>query len=332
MNKRKIVYLLTAGLVTVLAVFIYDNEKSDSQTSEIIEPAVPDPIDKSAIFSQPLSAEDTLVASLAGTHHGVTLASRNNDFIVTASLKDLFDYYLSAAGEENIEEIDLRVREELQRQLQGKAFKQAISIWQSYINYKRQLVEFDQQYSTESQSANKKQQLQLLKHRQQALIALQDQVFGAGIAQILFKFDRLLDNFTLEKSTLLASDLSEEQLQQRLLNLSAQLPIDSVLSKQRNEQQKALMTISQTEGLTEQQKYQQRVQQVGAAAASRLQQLDEKRAAWKGRLTAFKNDAQLLQKAGLADKDYEDNLDKLYHQHFAPEEQLRARALTAQDE
>ena len=332
MNKRHTVYLISAGLVTVLAVFMTKTEtvlEPFSIQSSLIDSAIV--VEKSdASFSD--SSEVSLVASLMGTHHGVNLKSRNEQFIVTASLKDLFDYYLSAAGEETTEEINQRVNAELARQLQKEALAQAMDIWKNYLIYKRELVEFDQQYPAYSRQPDKREQLQLLQQRHLALVALQDQILSANIAEILFKFDRQLDGYTLEKAELLASDLNAEQIQQRLINLSAQLPIDTVLSVQRNEQQKVLVEISQQEDLTAQQKFQQRERQVGAAAASRLQELDEKRAIWKKRIVDFKHEQQQLQQAGLANEEYRISLDKLYTQHFSLEEQLRAHALTTNHE
>lgn len=336
MNKRHAVYLISAVLVTALAVFMNETETpSATFSTQFLEnnsTIITEEITENPGASIPDSLRSDLASSLAGTHHGVQLKSRHQQLIITASLKDLFDYYLSAAGEESTEEINQRVKKELAGQLKTEALAQAIDIWNSYLTYKRELVEFDQQYPAYSSQPEKREQLIILQQRQLALIALQDQIMGASIAEIIFKFDRQLDGYTLEKAELLASDLNAEQIQQRLINLSAQLPIDTILSVQRNEQQKALVEINQQEGLSVQQKFQQREQQVGAVAASRLQELDEKRAIWKGRIIDFKQEQQQLQQAGLANEEYKVSLDKLYTQHFSQGEQLRARALTTNHE
>ena len=280
-------------------------------------------------LSQP---ENNLPASLLGTTHGVQLRSHNDALIITASLKDLFDYYLSAAGEEDHQKIAARVTDNLAQQLQGDAFLQANQIWLDYLAYKKQLVEFDQQYPPNTAGLNTLQQLQLLQQRQFALVALQDSMLGAEVAGILFAFDRQLDGHTLAKAELLASDLTSEQKQQRLINLNAQLPIETVQSIGRNEKQKQLLAIDNTADLDQQQKFHLRAEQVGTAAAGRLQQLDEKRAIWRDRIAVFKQKKAALSQAGLADEEYQLGLDKLYSQHFAPEEKLRAQALVSMDE
>lgn len=275
---------------------------------------------------------DDLAPSLAGTHHGVQLRSHDQKFIVTASLKDLFDYYLSAAGEDSLEKIQDRVAKALAKQLRGEPLAQGLEIWGNYLAYKSALVQFDQQFPTHTPRSDKLKHLQLLQQRQLALIALQDQILGANTAAILFAFDRQLDNYTLAKAELLASNLTEEQVQQRLINLSAQLPIATVESLGRNEQQKQLMLINKNEFLTEQQKYHLRANQVGAAAASRLQKLDQQRLLWQQRISDFVQQKEQLSDANLAAEEYQVSLDKLYNQHFTPEEQLRARAVSAHRE
>lgn len=278
------------------------------------------------------TSQQTLPSSLQGTHHGVTLRSHNQQFIITASLKDLFDYYLSAAGEDSFEDIENRILADLARQLSGDALDQVNEIWKNYLAYKTQLVQFDQQFPANSEERQVLEQLQFLQQRQMALIALQDQVLTPQVAEILFAFDRKLDQLTLEKAELLASDLTAEQKQQGLINLQAQLPIDALQGVRRNQQQQTLLLIDEDQTLTVQQKFQLRSEQVGAGAASRLQKLDEERNRWQQRIIEFKQQKMLLQNSGLASEEYRGSLDKLYTQHFAPSEQLRARALTSRDE
>lgn len=270
----------------------------------------------------------SLPASLKGTHHGVALTTHQDSLVITASLKDLFDYYLSTSGEESIEQISRRVTLDLSSQLKGLALEQALVIWKDYISYKTALVDFDQQYSADTNTLDKYQHLELLQQRQLSLMALQDQIFSTSVAQILFSFDRQLDNHTLEKARVLASDLADEAKQQSLINLNAQLPVEITISMKRNQQQKLLLEIDTMEGLTAVQRYDLRAHQVGEAAANRLQLLDDKRLLWEKRIEDFSVKKQQLLDAELAETDYLLSLDKLYQQFFAPAELLRAKALT----
>lgn len=322
--------LIGATLLAVLAYINYQPELNVMLAADNIETvASADYIsDKQFDTVSEALSKDTLPSSLQGTSHGVTLTVHQDNLVITSRLKDLFDYYLSAAGEETIAQISRRVELDLSSQLTALALQQALAIWQNYISYKTALVDLDQQYSANTHALDKYQHLQILQQRQLSLIALQDQIFSASIAQILFSFDRQLDNHTLEKSGILASDMSAQAKQQSLINLNAQLPIEVTLSMKRNEQQERLLEIDDVEGLTSEQKYNLRAQQVGEAAANRLQQLDEKRQRWQQRINDFILQKQQLLEAELAEVDYRIGLEALYQQNFASEEQLRAKALT----
>lgn len=318
---------------TLLAVLAFINREPDLEVMryagsvEAVTPAnvISDMQSKKAVDA---SFKDTLPSSLKGTSHGVSLTVHQDNLVITSSLKDLFDYYLSASGEETIEQISQRVEHNLSSQLTSLALNQALAIWRNYVSYKTALVKFDQEYSVNDRTLSEYQHLQLLQQRQLSLIALQDQIFSESIAQILFSFDRNLDNHTLEKARILASDLSAEAKNQSLINLDAQLPIEVTVSKKRNEKQKLLLEIDDVDGLTSKQKYNLRSQQVGESAASRLQQLDEKRQLWKKRINDFNIQKQQLLDAELAVEDYIISLEELYQKNFASEEQLRAKALT----
>jgi lipase chaperone LimK len=324
------VVLIGATLLAVLAFINSEPELEVMRYAEKVElvtttDLISDTQSKTLIDMPP---KETLPSSLKGTSHGVTLTVHQDNLVITSSLKDLFDYYLSASGEETIAQISQRVALNLSSQLTTLALNQALTIWQDYISYKTALVQLDQQYSASDSALDKYQHLQLLQQRQLSLIALQDQIFSESIAQILFSFDRNIDNHTLEKARILASDLSGEAKQQSLINLDAQLPIEVIVSKKRNQKQKRLIEIDDIDGLTSEQKYSLRAQQVGEAAANRLQQLDEKRQLWKQRINEFILQKQQLLDAELAAEDYIISLEELYQQNFAAAEQLRAKALT----
>jgi lipase chaperone LimK len=332
MNKRQSVYLLGALLVTATALIQTVNFNSTNSALDTEVDIRMTDSNEPSVFEVSSSVVNSLPSSLANTHHGVTLRAHNNTLIITASLKDLFDYYLSAAGEESLGQISQRVETELSQQLSGGALDQVQAVWFNYLAYKKELVDFEQHYPANPEEKSKLKQLQFLQQRQLALIALQDQVLTADVAEILFSFDRKMDGLTLERAELLASDLTEEQKQQALINIQAQLPISALQGVQRNKTQQTLVEIDQDDSLNEQEKFHLRLQQVGAAAANRLQELDQKRQRWQARILQFKQQKEQLRNSALASEEYEQSLAKLYGQHFTPEEQLRARALTSSDE
>ena len=331
MQKKTQVVLGTAALLAGAAVFFSAPQKtlisSDFSAQNSNQTTV-----KTENVSSHSSVQTTtsLVAgieSLQGTQHGVTLSSRAGELIVTAALRDLFDYYLSASGEKSHAQLVELIKADLQNQLSGFALQQAMQILDHYLAYKTALVGFNEQYPA-AENATDAQQIKFLSKRQQALIALQNEKLGTQVAQIFFEYDRSMDEHTLSKAKILLSDMSDDGKQQALINLNAQLPFDAFQHQQRNQKQHQLMNIEAESGLSAQQKFQQRSEVVGEAAANRLAELDKQRAQWQSRLDHFQQEVNRLKSAKMAKSDYEAAYQKLLEQHFESHEQLRAKALT----
>ena len=272
-----------------------------------------------------ISPNVNLADSLSGTSHGVRLVSRGDELLVTSALKDLFDYHLSALGELPLPVIRQNIEHNLQQQLSGVALQQAQEILHNYLDYKSALSDFEHQYQQQA-GWNKTRQIQFMSERQQALIALQNRLLGAQVADVFFAFDRTLDDNTLAKARILNSELSEAGKQQALVNLQAELPVEMQLQQRRDQQQTQLLQIDQTT-VSDNEKFQQRADVVGEAAAQRLAHLDQQRAQWQQRLDTFRLAVEQLQQSNLAADDYQAAYQSLLEQHFAAHEQLRAQAL-----
>lgn len=258
--------------------------------------------------------------------HGVKLLSLNNKLQITAALRDLFDYYLQDLGPDSLQDVSARVQQALAAQLQGQALQQAQTIFADYLSYRQALSSLDQQYQLPD-DVSQGEYLALLQDRQRALVALQDQILGPDVAGILFAFDRRLDNYTLEKAALMASDIADDARQQALLNLQAGLPEATRLQQYKDQQQQRLLAIDHTD-LSAVQRYEQRAQLVGGEAAQRLSQLDSQRANWQQRLDNFRRDIAQVKEAGLEGADAEQAYQRLLAAQFDSSEWLRVRALT----
>lgn len=328
--KLQLPLAVTAAVISVVAAgYILQNPEVEQQR---LHAAADVAVTSSAKFElEPVFnievERQPLAASLQGTDHGVVLSSRHDQLIVTSGLRDLFDYYLSAAGEEPLTAIKKRIESELARQLVGVGFEQARSIFADYLDYKQALVDFDQQYAARPQQSDL-QRLEFLSERQKALSALQQQILGAEVAQVFFAFDHQIDEHTLAKARILNSGMTTEGKEQALINLQAELPVQAQLHQQRNDQQKQLRQIDNDQQLNAGQKFEQRAQVAGEATAQRLAELDKQRAQWQQRLGDFSQAVSSLQSAELAPDDYSEAFNKLLNQHFRPHEQLRAKALT----
>ena len=79
--------------------------------------------------------------SLQDIDHGVQLqVNASGDLIVDEDVKYLFEFYLSAVGEESLEQTLNRVHFALAEQLQPPALDQARSLLKRYIDYKIELL------------------------------------------------------------------------------------------------------------------------------------------------------------------------------------------------
>lgn len=332
MQRKTQVVLTTAALLAGAAVLFYAPQisapqKIPTESSGQVPVEASRTASRKPIIMQSIVSGSDGIASLQGTHHGVRLLSRDGDLIISAGLRDLFDYYLSAIGEASHPQLVARIESDLQNQLSGSALQQALAILTNYIAYKTELVEFDQQYPA-NKSAGDAEKVDYLAKRQQALVALQNANMGFQVAQIFFAYDRTMDDHNLEKSRILLSDMSSESKEQALINLNAQLPFDAFQHQQRNQKQQQLMVLESTTGLSTMDKFEQRSEIVGEAAAIRLAELDKERAQWQSRLNNFQSEVDNLKAAKMAKADYETAYQKLLEQHFARHEQLRAKALT----
>lgn len=264
---------------------------------------------------------------LAGAgRHGVQLLSLHGELQLTAGLRDLFDYYLQDLGARTLADISASVQQALARQLEGPALQQAETIYAHYLDYRQALQPLDSHYQLPA-DGSQEQRLALLAERQQAVVALQDQILGAHVAAVFFAFDRERDRYTLEKAHLLAQDMSDDARQQALLNLQAGLPQATRLQQQQDAQQQQLLAIDAAD-MSAAQRYRQRAQLVGDEGAQRLSALDEQRAQWQQRLQRFRADVRRLQQAGLAGEDAEQAYERLLAEQFERPEWLRVRALT----
>lgn len=325
MKWQQVMVVSAAALLCVAAGVVLQNpevERKQVQQPDDPEPFTIEPV--LAIEVERLNQPQALPASLAGTSHGVKLLTRHDELLVTASLRDLFDYYLSSLGEASVDVVQQLIQVELQRQLQGPALQDALNILTNYLSYKQALRTFEQDYQADPDHT-RQQQLVYMQERQQALIALQDRELGSRVAAVFFAFDRQMDDNTLARAAILNSDLTAEGKEQALINLQAEQPIQQQLQQQRDHQQRRLLEIDQAE-LTAEEKYLQRAETVGEGAAQRLAQLDQQRAQWQQRVNEFRQELQQL-KPILAEEDYQQQYQQLLEQKFEPHERLRAKAL-----
>lgn len=269
---------------------------------------------------------ENLPASLRGTEvDGSLEEDAAGNLKVTRGTRNLFDYFLSARGEQP----DAVLRDRLQAYIRSHlktstAVQQALSLLDSYLAYERQL---DQVLST-MQADN----LDALKARLTAMERLRSASFAPDVVQAFFADDSVYDRYTLDKLSVMAdASLSPAQKAARLAELRQALPADLRDSMGAAEQVQVLNDVTEQWKLghgnpTELRAIRENM--VGRAAADRLEALDRDEQAWSDRMNSFlraRNDLQ--NDPTLADSVKQQRIAALRNSSFVGADQVRAAAL-----
>ena len=262
------------------------------------EPAPPPPVanigpvSRSAPFVR--SMQDTLPDGNLQTTMSAGAAAGASGALAYGELKRLFDYYLSAVGEQSIETITLQIRGELDRRLPPEQAKKAQRLLGLYIEFKRELVR------VESQPQLVGNGLQAIRGRFNAMQDVRAKYFSAEETQGMFGFE---DAYDMDAIPRLEVDqnptLSAQQKKQQLATLDAAMP-----EQLRKERQATSMVVRleqqaqdlRAKGGSEDDVYRMRAKELDPQAAARLADVDREEAAWKGRIARYLEErSKLLQ-------------------------------------
>ena len=154
-------------------------------------PSAPDlapPVATAAVGTKPFvrSMLDTVPdGNLQGLQAGATDASSGP--LAYGELKRLFDYYLSAVGEQSIEGITVHLRGELERRLPPAQAKRAQRLLDLYIAFKRELLVLEGKPELSGNA------VQAIRARMLAMQDLRARYFSVEETQGMFGFDDAYD-------------------------------------------------------------------------------------------------------------------------------------------
>ncbi|WP_052471996.1 lipase secretion chaperone [Marinobacter similis] len=142
-----------------------------------------------------VSVPEQLPASLVGTSvpAGWNQVDSVGDLIPTPALRQLFEYYLSALGEESLEQLVARIGQTLLA-LQEPARTQALDTLRAYLDYKLAISDLEAGYGggTELDAVQMQQ-------RMQEIQALRRAWLDSATADAFFAQDEAIDRFQIEK-------------------------------------------------------------------------------------------------------------------------------------
>lgn len=247
---------------------------------------------------------------------------------ITNGIRRMFDYFLSATGEESLETILARIRAYIRHKVPSGPAAEAERLLDAYIAYKRGLDGIQQVAPPSSGQMD----LQAVRYQMQQVSALRTQYFSPEVIAAFFGDEDAYDQYTLSRLDILQNrQLTAAARAEQLAALEQQLP------PALQESMKAINQYQNLQALTEDwqkrsgspaELRQIRENLVGAEAADRLESLDRERSQWSQRMTAWLAErASLLANASLGQADREAQVAAMRQQRFDASEILRVESL-----
>ncbi|TNC79353.1 MAG: hypothetical protein C9356_19615 [Oleiphilus sp.] len=277
-----------------------------------------------------------LPSSLHGSRIDYQLATDEQGHLrLSSDLRGVFDFFLTAIHEEELERILQRIEEYLDVQLDEPALSEAKSLLASYISLKESLMDYEQEQSAKLQAAIdngtlREQSLDLLEAQLDARDALRAEHLGAQVQEIFFGAEQQYDRYTLARMRVLGnSQLTEAEKAEQLAQIDAQAPEDLVASRREAqiiEELKQQEAVLREHGADKQAIRQLRTEMFGTEAAERFAALDQSRQAWQQRLDNYLAQRQtLLNHSGLTMDDKTRAIEQLRESLFDEREQIRVK-------
>lgn len=245
---------------------------------------------------------ENLPRSLQGTDvDGEIIINENQQLVVTEGLRRLFDYFLSALGEEEEATIYARVESYIRHHTPEPAASQAVAIFDQYVAYLKALPEIQKRYGNLQLQATQSGQLDLnaVSQQRQDVARLRQQHFAQETIIAFFASENEYDDYSMEMVRINQNEqLSEAQKQAARQDYISRMPDNAIKA---NIEQQAnlgeLMVRTQqmkAEGASPAALYDMRSKLVGEAAAARLAQVDQQDADFDQRFQQLQSRKQQI--------------------------------------
>ena len=323
-NNRRPAHLplaIIAVVIIVIAAAVIMWFKPDSQRMETAQSASIASADTSeSTLSTVLNSEQTeqtasaqnqstfvtglerLPRSLKGTQvDGEIIIDENKQLVVTEGLRRLFDYFLSAIGEEDEAVIFARVESYIRHHTPEPAASQAVAIFSKYVAYLKALPEIEKRYGNLQLQATKNGELDLnaIAQQKQDVANLRQQYFDKTTIEAFFGASDSYDDYSMEMVRINQNEqMSEAQKQAARQDYVSRLP-DGAIKTNIMQQANLNELMARTEqmkaaGASPEALYNMRRELVGAPASERLAQVDQEDANFDQRFKQYQAQKQQL--------------------------------------
>lgn len=245
---------------------------------------------------------ENLPRSLQGTDvDGEIIIDENKQLVVTEGLRRLFDYFLSALGEEDEATIYARVESYIRNQTPEPAASQAVTIFDQYIAYLKSMTDIESKYGSLQLQATQNGELDLnvVAQQKQDINKLRQQHFDEATITAFFGAADEYDEYSIEMVRINQNEqLSDAQKQAAKQDYISRMP-DNPTKANLTQQANLTELMSRTEqmkatGASAEDLYNMRRELVGAPAAARLAQVDEDNANFDQRFNQYQLQKQRL--------------------------------------
>ena len=252
--------------------------------------------------SQFTTGLENLPRSLKGTQvDGEIIIDENKQLVVTEGLRRLFDYFLSAIGEEDEAVIFARVESYIRHHTPEPAASQAVAIFSKYVAYLKALPEIEKRYGNLQLQATKNGELDLnaIAQQKQDVANLRQQYFDKTTITAFFGAEDEYDDYSIAMVKInqdkQMSDAQKEAAKQDYISRMPDNATKANIAQQANLEELISRTEQlQAKGATAEELYNMRRELVGAPAAARLAQVDQQDAHFDQRFKQYQAQKQQL--------------------------------------
>lgn len=274
---------------------------------------------------------EQLPPSLRGTEvDGALEVDAGGNLKVTLGVRQVFDYFLAAVGEESRESVLARVKAYLLNELRGHelAVNQALHLFQSYV------AMLDALGAPPSGLAEQVKEggVEGLRARMAWVQQTRRQFMSPAAVEAFFGDEEAYDRYSLERMEVMQNpSLGATDKANRLAALEASLPAslrENVQAVSKYQELTSLTEDWQSRRGSPEELRVIREKVVGAEAADRLEALDRERAVWEGRVDSYMDQrSAILENPGISEQDRQQALNSLRNSLFKGGELIRIETL-----
>lgn len=274
---------------------------------------------------------ENLPASLRDVNvDGALAVDVQGHLILDFNVRRVFDFFLTATGEEPLEILVSRIRAYINSQLPPDAATEAHRVLDEYLAMQQALEGVSDQ--TTPIANDGEVDAATLRARKADIQAVRQQYLHPDTYSAFYDQEDQYDNFSLSRLEIVQDKtLSPLERSEKVAALEQTLPDELRESVQALSRLQNLNTLTrewQTSGGSDAELRQMRENLLGPEATDRLEALDNQREEWDQRVSRWTSERnEVLANAALSEQDKAEQLDALRQNHFSASELNRVKAL-----